>query len=82
MTTDPNGTIKLSWTQVVTILGMILALAAAWYDMRSQMAGVRTEIAGMRVELALRVMVADREHLRFEQHDDRQDGRLDRLERR
>ena len=75
VTKDDNGRIKLSWKEAGTIVGVLLALAAAWYDMRSQIAGVRAEVAGMRTELAFRVERADQDHAGY-------DTRLDRLESR
>jgi hypothetical protein len=70
-----NGRIRISWQQAATLIGFFLAIAGAWYDMRAQVAGVRSDINGMRVELAMRVQRADSDHSKFDQ-------RLDRLEAR
>ena len=75
MTHDENGRIKLTWHQVVTILGFILAVGAAWYDMRAQIAGVKNDISAMRVELAFRVQQDEARHVWYE-------SRLDHLDRR
>jgi len=75
MTTEVNGRIKLTWQQATAIVGFFLAIAAAWYDMREQVAGVRSEVASMRTELGVRVQKADADHVIF-------DRRIDRLEQR
>ena len=75
MSGESNGRIKLSWGQIAWSISLLVALGAAWYDMRESVAGVRTEITAMRTELGIRVQKADREHDSYERRLDRLEGR-------
>jgi len=81
-----NGKIKLSWGQIVWGIAMLMALAASWYDMRSQIASVRydnslqlsnlrAEVSALRVELAFRSQVIDQSTGNLDRRVDRLEGR-------
>lgn len=64
MSDNNGGLIRLSWQQVVFIVGLAFALVAAWYDLRGQVASARAEIAVVRSDVAR----VDRRVERLEDH--------------
>ena len=50
-----NGRVKLSWAQIAWGIATLGAVISAWYDLRSQITGVKSE-------MFVRVQAAEREH--------------------
>lgn len=55
---NDNGRVKLTWPQVVWIIGTIVMLVSGWADIRAQIGSVRQEIAA-------RSMADDKEYGRI-----------------
>ena len=78
---DSNGnTIHLPWPVLMWGIAMLVAVLAAWADMRAQTVANRFEIQALRGELAYRVQRADEEHARIGENQKDVRQRVERLE--
>jgi len=69
-----NNRVKLPWPVLAWGVAMLVAVLAAWADMRVKMEAHGASLENMRMELAIRVQKATEDHKKI-------DERLDRLER-
>ena len=47
--TDPNGRLKLTWSQITWAIAVLVALVSAWFDLRGQQQAILIRLGKLEV---------------------------------